>query len=310
VTTGGRLAAILAGGGFCVTGEVVPPRSGDADTVTAHARALVGYVDAANVTDNPTASAHMSPLAGVRFVADAGVEPTVQLTCRDRNRLGITADLLGAWALGARNLLCLTGDPLTIGDHPDAAAVHDLTVLEMVSLAKRMREAGTTLSGAEIAEPPRYLIAVADVPLADPYDPARLEAKLDAGTDVVMTQIAYDVEALSGWAELMRGRGLFERAKVIVGVVPFRSAKAARFMHEHLPGVRVPPPMIAELERAGGDAEDVGTSLTIDVVQGIRGIDGVAGVHLMGMGHDEVVARVVEGAGLFPRPIGVPQPPG
>lgn len=305
MTVGGRLAAILASGRFCVTGEVVPPRSGDGASLTEHARALVGYVDAANVTDNPTASAHMSPLAGVGFVAGAGIEPTVQLTCRDRNRLGITADLLGAWALGARNLLCLTGDPLTIGDHPEAIAVNDLSVLEMVSLAERMRERGTTLSGAEISDPPRYLIAVADMPLADPYDPQRLEVKLDAGADVVMTQIAYDIEALTAWAELMRRRGLFERAKVIVGVVPLRSAKAARYMHEHLPGVRVPAHMIEDLERAGDDAAEVGIGHTIDVVDGIRGIDGVAGVHLMGMGRDDVVARVVEGAGLFPRPTGV-----
>lgn len=273
--------------------------------MTEHARALVGYVDAANVTDNPTANAHMSPLAGVRFVAEAGVEPTVQLTCRDRNRLGITSDLLGAWALGARNLLCLTGDPLKIGDHPDAVVVEDLSLLEMVSLAKRMRDEGTTLSGAEISDPPRYLIGVADMPLADPYEPERLEVKLDAGADMVMTQIAYDVGALHTWADLMRGRGLFERAKVIVGVVPPRSARAARFMDEHLPGVRVPAFMIAELERAGDDAQQVGVGLTIDVVQGIRGIDGIAGVHLMGMGGDDVVARVVEGAGLFPRPTGV-----
>ncbi len=173
-----------------------------------------------------------------------------------------------------------------------------------------MRDEGTTLSGAEIADPPRYLIAVADMPLADPYDPARLEVKLDAGADVVMTQIAYDVEALAGWADLMRARGLFERAKVIVGVVPLRSAKAARFMHEQLPGVRVPAAMIEALERAGEDAEEVGIGLTIDVVQGIRGIAGVAGVHLMGMGRDDVVARVVEGAGLFPRPTGVPSSTG
>jgi 5,10-methylenetetrahydrofolate reductase len=305
MTMGGRLATILAAGRFCVTGEVVPPRSGDGGAVTEQARALVGYVDAANVTDNPVASAHMSPLAGVRFVAETGVEPTVQLTCRDRNRLGITADLLGAWALGARNVLCLAGDPLMIGDYPDAAVVNDLSVPEMVSLAKRMREEGTTLSGTDIAEPPRYLIAVADMPLADPYDPRRLEVKLDAGADVVMTQIAYDVEALTAWADVMRGRGVLERVKVIVGVVPLRSAKAARYMHEHLPGVSVPAHMIEDLERAGGDAEEVGVGHTIDVVQGIRGIDGVAGVHLMGMGHDDVIARVVEGAGLFPRPTGV-----
>jgi 5,10-methylenetetrahydrofolate reductase len=302
VTTGGRLAAILASGRFCVTGEVVPPRSADGVTVTEHARALVGYVDAANVTDNPIATAHMSPLAGVRFVAEAGVEPTVQLTCRDRNRLGITADLLGAWALGARNLLCLAGDPLKIGDYPDAVVVNDLTVLELVGLAKRMREEGTTLSGSVIDEPPRYLIAVADMPLTDPYDPRRLELKLDAGADVVMTQIAYDVEALAAWADLMRERGMFERVSVIIGVVPLRSSKAARYMNEHLPGVRVPAHMIDDLERAGDDAEEVGISHSIDVVQGVRGIDGVAGVHLMGMGRDDVVARVVEGAGLFPRP--------
>ncbi len=305
MTTGGRLAAILASGRFCVTGEVVPPRSGDGASVTEDARGLVGYVDAANVTDNPTANAHMSALAGVRFVAEAGVEPTMQLTCRDRNRLGITADLLGAWALGARNLLCLNGDPVRIGDHPDAAVVNDLSLLEMVSLAKRMREEGTILSGAEIVEPPRYLIGVSDMPLADPYDPRRLEVKLDAGADVVMTQIAYDVEALNAWADLVRELGVFDRAKVIVGVVPLRSAKAARYMNDHLPGVRVPAHVIDELERAGDEAEQVGIGHTIDVVQGIRGIEGISGVHLMGMGRDDVVARVVEGAGLFPRPTGV-----
>jgi methylenetetrahydrofolate reductase (NADPH) len=304
VTVGGRLAALLAAGEFCVTGEVVPPISADPASITAHARALVGSVDAVNVTDNPAATAHMSPLAGVRFVAEAGIEPTVQLTCRDRNRLGITADLLGAWALGARNLLCLSGDPLSIGDHPEASAVNDLSVTEMVALARRMREEGTTLAGAELVEPPRFLIGVADVPLADPYDPARLEAKLDAGSDVVFTQIAFDVAALAEWAERMRGRGLFERAKVLAGVTPLRSARAARFMNEKLPGVHVPPEMLAALEDAGDGASEVGVSIAIDVVQAIRGIDGIAGVHLMGMGNDEAVSQVVEGAGLFPRPTG------
>ncbi|MDP9330582.1 MAG: methylenetetrahydrofolate reductase [Actinomycetota bacterium] len=300
---GGRLAAILDGGGFCVTGEVVPPRSADPTPVVEQARALVGYVDAVNVTDNPTATAHMSPLAGVRFVSDAGIEPTVQLTCRDRNRLAITSDLLGAWALGARNLLCLSGDPAHIGDHPDAVVVNDLTVLDVVRLARRMRDEGTTLSGSELAEPPRYLIGVAEMPLADPYDPARLDAKLDAGADVVWTQIAYNVERLAAWAELMRSRGVLERSKVIVGVVPLRSAKAARYMNDHLPGVHVPDAITAALDAADDEAA-VGLQLTIDVVKGIREIDGIAGVHLMAMGHDESVRAVVEGAGLFPRPSG------
>jgi methylenetetrahydrofolate reductase (NADPH) len=302
VSFGGHLAALLAAGRFVVTGEIVPPRGASADSVLDHARDLVGSVDAVNVTDNPTASAHMSPLAGARFVAEAGIEPTVQLTSRDRNRLGVTADLLGAWALGARNVLCLNGDPIAIGDHPDATVVNDLTLHEMVGLARRLREQGTTLSGAEVEDPPRYLIGVADVPLADPYEPARLESKLDAGADFVMTQIVYDVERLNAWAETMRPRGLFERASVIVGVIPLRSVKQARFMDEKLPGVHVPPAMMDALERAGEESGDVGADLTIEVVKAIRTIDGVAGVHLMGMGHDATVREVVARAGLFPRP--------
>ncbi|HEX6131208.1 MAG TPA: methylenetetrahydrofolate reductase, partial [Actinomycetota bacterium] len=301
---GGRLAAILANGDFAVTGEIVPPKGASGAGVTAHARGLVGYVDAVHVTDNPTASAHMSPLAGARFVHEAGIEPTVQLTARDRNRLAITADLLGAWALGARNLFCLSGDPVASGDHPDATVVTDLAVEEVVALARRMREDGTTLAGAEIDDPPRYLIGVADVPLADPYAPERLEAKLDAGADFVTTQIAYDVERLTAWADTMRARGLFERARVLIGLTPLRSARQARFMDERLFGVRVPASAIAALEAAGDDAPAVGMDLTIALLEAIRGIEGVAGIHVMAMGRDEATRELVERAGLFPRPTG------
>ena len=301
---GGHLAAILRAGSFAVTGEIVPPRSGSGAAVTQHARALVGSIDAANVTDNPTASAHMSASAGASFVAAAGIEPTLQLTLRDRNRLGLTAELLGAWALGARNVLCLSGDPISIGDHPDASVVNDLSVPEVVGLVRRLRDEGVTLSGAEVDDPPRYLIGVANLPLADPYDPARLERKLDAGADVIWTQIAYDVEALTAWAELMRTRGVFERAKVLIGLMPLRTARGARFMDEKLPGVRVPPDVLEALEAAGDDAEAVGRRLTIEIVHSIRAIAGVSGVHLMGMGHDANVRAVVDGAGLFPRPTG------
>jgi methylenetetrahydrofolate reductase (NADPH) len=299
----GRLAAILRRATFAVTGEIVPPKGGSGDVVTEHARGLVGYVDAVNLTDNPTANAHMSPLAGVRFVAEAGIEPTVQLTVRDRNRLGLTADLLGAWALGARNVFCLSGDPIRIGDHPDATPVADLSVNDVVGLARRMRDEGVTLSGGELADPPRYLIGVADVPFAEPYDPVKLDAKLDAGADFVMTQIVYDADRLAGWADAMRARGVFERAKVIIGVTPLRSAKQARFMDEKLPGVRVPAAMIGTLERAGEDAAGVGLELTVELVAAIRAIAGVAGIHVMAMGHDEVTRELIERTGLFPRPV-------
>ena len=283
----------------------MPPRSADGAAITQQARGLVGYVDAVNLTDNPTATAHMSPAAAAGFATRFGIESTLQLTVRDRNRLAITSELLGGWASGARNLLCLSGDPIAIGDHPDATVVDDLDVKQMVALARSLADTGHTLSGAELEVPPRYLIGVADLPLADPYDVTRLEAKLDAGADLVWTQITYDVEALAAWADLIRARGILERAKVLVGVVPLRSAKAARFMDDKLPGVVVPPGFIQALEDAGeADAPSVGERLTIEVVQGIRGIEGVAGVHLMGMGHDEAVRAVVEGAGLFPRPSG------
>jgi len=303
-TAGGRLAAVLAGDGFAVTGEIVPPRDASAATITDHARGLVGYVDAVNVTDNPTAKAHMSPLAGARFVHEAGIEPTVQLTARDRNRLAITSDLLGAWALGARNLFCLTGDPLTSGEHPDAVAVADLTVEEVVATARRMRDDATTLAGVALAEPPRYLIGVADSPLAEPYAPAKLESKLDAGADFVMTQIAYDLDRLAAWADTMRPRGLFERAHVLIGVTPLQSARQARFMDEKLYGVHVPPSTIAALEAAGEDAPAVGMELTTELVAGIRGIDGVTGIHVMAMGRDDATRELVERAGLFPRSTG------
>jgi methylenetetrahydrofolate reductase (NADPH) len=299
----GRLAAILAKGSFAVTGEIVPPKGASPVPVAEHARGLVGYVDAVNLTDNPVASAHMSPLAGVRFVAEAGIEPTVQLTVRDRNRLGVTADLLGAWALGARSVFCLSGDPVHVGDHPEATVVGDLTVNDVIALARRMREDGTTLAGGELADPPRYLIGVADVPFADPYDPSRLVSKLDAGADFVTTQIVYDAERLAAWADRMRAEGLFERAKVLIGVTPLRSAKQARFMDEKLPGVHVPAPMVEALETAGAEAPVAGMDLTAALVDEIRRIPDVAGIHVMAMGHDDVTRELVERTGLFPRPV-------
>lgn len=292
----------MRSGTFCVTAEVVPPRSADGAKVEEQARALVGYADAANVNDNPTASAHMSPLAGAAVVARAGMEPTIQLTVRDRNRLALSADLLGAWALGARNLFCLTGDPLDVGDHPDARPADDITVTELVALAARLRTDGTLLSGREVDPPPRYFVGVAESPLAPRYDPARLEVKLDAGAAFFMTQITYDVEALSVWADVVRERGIFERAAAIIGVAPLRSAKQARFLNEKVPGVTVPDDVLRALDEAGPEAQAEGTRQTIEVVRQLRDVPGVAGVHVMGMGHEDAVRRVIEGAGLLPRP--------
>jgi methylenetetrahydrofolate reductase (NADPH) len=298
----GRLARLLAAGEFAVTGEIVPPRGASAAPIVEHARGLAGYVDAVNVTDNPTASAHMSPLAGVRFAHEMGVEPTLQLTARDRNRLALTGDLLGAWALGARNVFCLTGDPIAVGDDPEAATVGELTVAGLIGLARRLRDEGTTLAGKDVEDPPRFLIGASESPLAERYDPAVLESKLDAGADYVITQIVYDIDALEAWAEQMRERGLFERAAVVVGVTPLRSATQARFIDERLPGVSVPASIVGALEDAGPDAPEVGLAQATELVGKVRTLGGIAGVHIMSMGHDDTTRALVERAGLFPRP--------
>ena len=297
-----RLERLLHDGRFCVTAEVVPPRSAEPDGVTSQARALVGYADAVNVTDNPTASAHMSPVAGAALVSAAGLEPVVQLTCRDRNRLGMTSDLLGAWALGARNVLCLTGDPPSAGDHPDAKEVFDLTVLDLIRLADGLRKEGRLMSGGEIERPPRYFIGVADVPLIAGYRFDRLEQKAEAGADFVQTQIVFDADAFGEWADRARQRGILDRMFVLAGVAAVRGPKGARFMREHLPGVVVPDPVIARLEEAGPDASEEGVRITAEVVARLMAIEGVAGTHVMGLGRMEPVRRVVEAAGLLPRP--------
>ena len=300
---GSRLEALVRSRRFGVTSEVVPPRSSDPEPVERQARELVGYADAVNVTDNPRASAHMSAVAGAGLLAGLGLEPILQITVRDRNRLALTSDLLGAWALGARSILCLSGDPLSVGDHPGATGVRDLSVLDLVSLAARLRDEARPLEGKPIDAPPRYFIGVADAPLIAEYDPGRLEAKLDAGADFVQTQIAYDLDALRSWAETVGSRGILDRASVIVGMTPLRSARTARFMNENLFGVTVPQRIIDVLEEAGPRAEDVGVDMAIELVQGLRAIQGIAGVHIMALGRDEVIRRVVEGAGLFPRPV-------
>jgi methylenetetrahydrofolate reductase (NADH) len=297
-----RLERLLHQGVFAVTSEVVPPRSADPEDLRAQSRGLVGYADAVNITDNPTSSAHMSSVAGAALVGAAGLETVIQLTCRDRNRIGLTSDLLGAWALGARNVLCLTGDPPMAGDHPNAKQVFDLSVLELVQLAASLRREGRLLSGAVIDPAPKYFIGVADVPLRDGYDFERLEQKAEAGADFVQTQIVFDVDAFEAWAERARGLGIFERMFVLVGVAVARSARTARYIRDHLPGVAVPESLIDHLEEAGPEAEDEGVRLTVEIIARLKAIQGIAGIHLMGLGHLEPVRKVIEAAGLMPRP--------
>jgi methylenetetrahydrofolate reductase (NADPH) len=302
IRSASRLERLLHNGVFCVTAEVVPPRSADPTAVSLQARGLVGYADAVNVTDNPTASAHMAATAGAGLVSGAGLEPVLQMTCRDRNRLALTADLLGAWALGARNVLCLTGDPTGTGDHPGAKGVYDLEVTDLIQLVTALRTDGRLLSGAHIETPPRYFAGVADVPLATDYRFDRLEQKADAGADFVQTQIVFDVAAFEEWAVEARVRGVLERMFVLAGVAVAKGPKTARYLRDHLPGVAVPDEVIKRLDGAGPDAEAEGVRLTAEIVARLKAIPGISGIHMMGLGRMDPVRHVIEAAGLLPRP--------
>lgn len=296
----GRLASLLDQGSFVVTGELVPPRSPDPGAVRRVARRLRGLVDAVNVTDNAAARVAMAPIPAAMLAAAEGLEPVLQLTCRDRNRLALAADLLGAHALGIRAILCLSGDPLEVGPFTEAKAVFDLDAVGLARLAADLGQ-GVGPAGSAITPPAPFLVGVAEAPGADPSGGARLEAKIAAGARFVQTQPVYDVSGFQEWLDRMAARGLTDKAAILAGVLPPSSAaQLERFAR--LPGWSVPPQTLARL-RGAAEPRAEGISLAAEVVERVRGLPGVRGIHLMGLGPDSGVPEVIEAAGLLPRPL-------
>jgi 5,10-methylenetetrahydrofolate reductase len=294
-----NLARLLEDGRFVVTGELVPPRSADAEVVRRAARRLRGLVDAVNVTDNATARIGMAPIAAAMLAAGEGLEPVLQLTCRDRNRLALTADLLGAHALGIRMVLCLSGDPVAVGAS-GAKPVFDLDAVGLTRLATGLGE-GEGPGGVRIVPPARFLIGVAEAPGADPSGGARLAAKVDAGARFVQTQPIYDVAGFAAWLERLAARRLPDRVAILAGVLPPTSAaQLARLAA--LPGWAVPEATLARM-RAAADQRAEGIALAAEVVDQVRDLPGVRGVHLMGLGAAAGVPEVIHAAGLLPRPV-------
>jgi methylenetetrahydrofolate reductase (NADPH) len=295
----GRLASLLDQGRFVVTGELVPPRSPDPEAVRRVARRLRGLVDAVNVTDNAAARVAMAPIPAAMLAAAEGLEPVLQLTCRDRNRLALAADLLGAHALGIRAILCLSGDPIEVGPFTEAKAVFDLDAVGLTRLAADLGQ-GVGPAGSAVAPPAPFLVGVAEAPGADPSGGARLEAKIAAGARFVQTQPVYDVDGFQEWLDRMAARGLTDKAAILAGVLPPSSAaQLERFAS--LPGWSVPPQTLARL-RGAADPRAEGIALAAEVVERVRGLPGVRGIHLMGLGPDSGVPEVIEAAGLLPRP--------
>ena len=296
------LRDILGSGAFAVTAELGPPADPDGELVRAKARALAGFVDAANVTDNQAATVKLSPLACTVWMLAEGLEPIVQLTTRDRNVMALQSDLLGAWALGARAILALSGDPLKVGPYESLATpVGDVDSNGLVRLATQLNE-GTLAAGETLTTPTGFLVGGAANPLVDPLE--KLEGKLDAGTHFFQTNIVYDVDRFAEWFAPVVAAGIAERAPFLVGVAPPRSTRMLRHMHDNIPGVEVDDATFARLEGLEGDeAKDAGVAVAVDIVRRVREVPGVAGVHLMAPGWEaEAVPRVVEGAGLSPRP--------
>jgi 5,10-methylenetetrahydrofolate reductase len=293
-----NLSRLLGEGRFVVTGELVPPRSADPEVVRRDARRLRGLVDAVNVTDNATARVGMTPLAAAILAADEGIDPVFQLTCRDRNRLALTADLLGAHALGIRAVLCLSGDPMEVG-HTGAKPVFDLDAVGLARLATELGQ-GRAPGGSAFDPPARFLVGVAEAPGADPSGGTRLAAKADAGASFAQTQPVYDVAQFGAWLDRLAARGLPDRVAILAGVLPPTSAaQLERFAA--LPGWSVPETVLSRM-RTARDQRAAGIALAVEMVEAVRGLPGVRGVHLMGLGPASGIPEVIEAAGLLPRP--------
>ena len=288
----------LREGAFVVTGELGPPVEPDGEAVRAAAAALAPVVDAANITDNQAASVKMSPIACASFMHEAELEPIVQVTGRDRNLLALQADLLGAWALGVRTVLALSGDPLHVGLYDGRAThVRDVDSLGLARMIASMNS-GALLGGERLNHPPDFLIAGAANPLVDSVE--RLETKLDAGVRLLQTNIVYDVDRFREWFAPLVASGIPERAPVLVGVTPPRSTNMLRFLHERIPGVEVDDRTFARMDGLEGlDAKQEGIRIAADVIIALRGLEGVAGVHIMAPGWEvEAVPQVTALAGL------------
>ncbi len=303
--TASRLEKILESGAFAVTSECGPPRGSDPQVVRDKGELLRGSVDAINVTDNQTSVVRMSSIAACVILKEMGLEPICQMTTRDRNRIAIQSDLLGAAALGMSNLLCLSGDHQRFGDHPTAKNVYDIDSIQLIHAVHQMREEGKFINGEEIKTPPKFFIGAAANPFADPFAirVPRLAKKAAAGVDFIQTQCIYNMDKFKEWMKGVVDRGLHEKVKILAGVTPMKSVGMARYMKKSVPGMDVPDEVIKRLQGAGkGNAATEGIKFCVEQIQELKEMEGVAGIHLMAIEWEEKVPEMVKAAGLYPRP--------
>jgi len=301
---GSRLERVLRSGRFAVTAELNAPDSADPEDVYKNALVLSEVCDAINATDGSGANCHMSSLGCCALMTRAGYEPVFQVSARDRNRIAIQGDLLGAAALGIQNVLCLTGDDVTAGDQPQAKRVFDFDSLQMLRTARIMRDKGVFLSGRKLTTRPRFFLGAAANPFVPPFDfrPLRLAKKVEAGADFIQTQYCFDIPRFKSYMQQVRDMGLHEKVYILVGVGPLRSDRAAEFMRTKVPGVWIPDEIVDRLKKTPKKLKkEEGVKICIEMLQQAREIEGVHGVHIMAYRQEETVAEIVHRAGLFPR---------
>jgi len=299
-----RLERVLRSGRFAVTAELNAPDSADPEDLYKNALVLAEVCDGINATDGSGANCHMSSLACCALLTQAGYEPILQIGCRDRNRIAIQGDILGAAALGIKNVLCLTGDDVGAGDQPQAKRVFDFDCVHLLRTARIMRDQGHFLSGRKLTTPPKLFLGAASNPFVPPFDwrPLRLAKKVEAGASFVQTQYCYDVPRLQEFMHRVRDLGLHEKVYILVGVGPLRSEKVAEFMRTQVPGVWIPDEIVDRLARTPKKAKaEEGKKICIEIIQQVREIEGIHGVHIMAYRQEKTVAEIVHRSGLLPR---------
>jgi len=299
------LEKVLEAGHFAFTGELGPPRGANAEEVRKKAAHLKGVVDAVNITDNQTAVVRMASWAACLILIQEGLEPNYQMVCRDRNRLAMQSDILGAYALGVRNMLCLSGDHQKFGDHPQAKGVFDIDSMQLIAMVKRMRDEGKFLSGADIDEPPHLYIGAASNPFAEPYEwrVHRLAKKVKAGVDFIQTQCIYNMQRFREFIKQANDMGLTEKVHILAGVTPMKGVGMARYMKNNVPGMDVPDEIIKRLQGVDRKLQaDEGIRIACEQIAEFKEMKGVAGVHLMAIEWEHKVPEIAEKAGMLPRP--------
>jgi len=303
--SGSNLERLLEKGEFVVTGELGPPKGPDADVVKKKAHMLKDNVDAVNITDNQTAIVRMSSIAACKILIDEGLEPNMQMVARDRNRIAMMSDIFGASALGIKNMLCLSGDHQTFGNHPKAKNVFDIDSIQMIYMVKTMRDENKVISGDEIEGHLKMFIGAACNPFADPfrYRVYRLAKKVQAGADFIQTQCIYDMKRFKEFMKQVVDMGLHEKCKILAGVTPLKSVGMARYMALNVSGIVIPEEMIDRLRGAGkGKAASEGIKILCEQMQELQEIEGVAGIHLMAIEWEDRVHEIMDTAGFLPRP--------